>query len=440
MRKFAFAMVFSAIILLSLSFGNIDSSKAASDVNQNSIINQTTDSTNNQLPLPTYDHSLSEELGKLVNSTTFQQLIDNWSPTRRAISKGETLDWPPGPVHGSYVLAYSDGPDPGPPLYGHGQLGSPYNILDSEDNEYTHFHTEDYRAYPDSDEAIVKVEMDDWAIGDVYLTGYSGTCATSYIFVFYSDDPNADMEDWLPLANGYVSFTQQTESVYLGTATTPFKYVAIFAYAYNVEPFTELNDAYVDCISANYVPLSYFLTISTDGHGTTDPEPGGYNTYGETVEVTAIPDENYEFDHWDIDFGNEQSTDNPIYQETWDSDHYLTAYFTYVPPPQMLTISASGGGTTDPEPGDYWYDYGTGVQVNAEGSGFSYWLLDGEYVSTGSSIYVSMNQYHTVEAHFNEALPTCAVTVNAIEASTQSYAETGVYVDTQYVGQTDLIS
>ncbi|MBT0159477.1 hypothetical protein G4O51_05785 [Candidatus Bathyarchaeota archaeon A05DMB-2] len=182
------------------------------------------------------------------------------------------------------------------------------------------------------------------------------------------------------------------------------------------------------------VPSSTVLTIATTQGGTTDPSPGGYYYYGETAEVTAIPYENYAFDHWDIDFGNSQSTDNPIYIETWDGDHYLTAYFTYGQPQQRLTISATGGGTTNPSPGEHWYDYGTGVQVNAVGSGFSYWLLDGEYVYTGETIQVPMNQYHTLGAHFNEQLPTCEVTVYAIECVSQSAAYTNVYVDSQYVG------
>lgn len=140
------------------------------------------------------------------------------------------------------------------------------------------------------------------------------------------------------------------------------------------------------------------------------------------------------------DFGNYESTDNPIYMETWDGDHYLTAYFRYDPPPQgqqRLTISATGGGTTDPSPGEHWYDYGTGVQVNAVGSGFSYWLLDGEYVYTGGSISVTMNQYHTLEAHFNEALPTCALTVYAYEYISHQQVPTNVYVDYQWAGVAD---
>jgi hypothetical protein len=110
-----------------------------------------------------------------------------------------------------------------------------------------------------------------------------------------------------------------------------------------------------------------------------------------------------------------------------------------VPPDQSLTISASGGGTTDPSPGTHWYDYGSGVEVDAVGGGFSYWLLDGEYIYTGTSITVTMDQYHTLEAHFNQQIPACEVTVYGIEASSWSSAEADVYVDSQYVGGTNSV-
>jgi hypothetical protein len=203
----------------------------------------------------------------------------------------------------------------------------------------------------------------------------------------------------------------------------------------NPNEYDQFNDILVDSVYTLPPPQSTVTIILSSTGGTTDTEPGGYYYYGYTAEVISIPDEDYEFDYWGID-GNYQSTDNPIYQQTWDSDHYLVAHFIYTPTAQKLTVSATGGGTTDPAPGDHWYNYGTGAEVDAEGSGFSYWLLDGEYVSTSSSISVTMDQYHTLEAHFNETLPTCSLMVcSYLGASEQYPVYTNVYVNSQYAGQ-----
>jgi len=163
-------------------------------------------------------------------------------------------------------------------------------------------------------------------------------CSTNILIFYTSIDGNTWNSynppylfvTWSSLAEYYVAYFPET-----------FNYIGVCTWS----PSTEYNS----CLSVDSVtvttsggPSSTVLTIATTQGGTTDPSPGGYYYYGETAEVIAIPYENYVFDHWDIDFGNYISTDNPIYQQTWDGDHYLTAYFTYVQPQQRLTISAAG--------------------------------------------------------------------------------------------------
>jgi len=70
--------------------------------------------------------------------------------------------------------------------------------------------------------------------------------------------------------------------------------------------------------------------------------------------------------------------------------------------PVSLSISASSGGTTNPAPGTYTKDYGESVTITASvysGYAFDYWLLDG-VKKYGSSIIVTMNADHTLEAYF----------------------------------------
>jgi len=83
--------------------------------------------------------------------------------------------------------------------------------------------------------------------------------------------------------------------------------------------------------TAHYTQIiRYTLTIVTVEGGTTDPEPGTYNYIANsTVQVIAIPNANYVFDHWkldDVDVGSASS-----YTVTMDKNHTLTAVFSKTP-------------------------------------------------------------------------------------------------------------
>jgi len=68
----------------------------------------------------------------------------------------------------------------------------------------------------------------------------------------------------------------------------------------------------------------------------------------------------------------------------------------------FLYLSASSGGTTNPAPGNYGYDYGSSVTVTASaysGYYFNHWNLDGA-TDYDSPITVTMNSDHTLTAYF----------------------------------------
>ena len=85
-------------------------------------------------------------------------------------------------------------------------------------------------------------------------------------------------------------------------------------------------------------PTEYTLTITVTAGGTTDPAPGTY-TYvaGSSVEITAIPDADYVFDHWELD-DTDVGSANP-YIVLMDTNHTLKAVFTYSPPSPPLSVS-----------------------------------------------------------------------------------------------------
>jgi hypothetical protein len=83
---------------------------------------------------------------------------------------------------------------------------------------------------------------------------------------------------------------------------------------------------------------TYTLTIITTTGGTTDPALGTYSyIVNSIVQVTAIPDANHIFDHWELDTLNVGSA-NP-YTVLMDNNHTLKAVFTYSPPPPSLLAS-----------------------------------------------------------------------------------------------------
>jgi len=181
-------------------------------------------------------------------------------------------------------------------------------------------------------------------------------------------------------------------------------------------------------------PPEYTLSIATTTGGTTNPVPGSYK-YPEntTIKVTAVPDADYNFDHWILD--GVSYTTNPI-TVVMSKDYTLTAYFSEVspPPPETynLTIVATTGGTTEPIPGVYEATAGEIITVTAipdEGYKFKRFELDGE-VKLQNPINVGMDADHTLLAVFEVTAPPIKMStigigmVAAIGAGTAGYAVT----------------
>ena len=73
--------------------------------------------------------------------------------------------------------------------------------------------------------------------------------------------------------------------------------------------------------------LTFTLTIMATIGGTTNPPPGTYtHTVNSIIEVKAIPEANYNFDHWELDGVNVGST-NP-YTVLMDRNHTLKPVFS----------------------------------------------------------------------------------------------------------------
>ena len=83
-------------------------------------------------------------------------------------------------------------------------------------------------------------------------------------------------------------------------------------------------------------PETYKVNVNTTIGGSTNPTPGIYeHESGTTITVTATPQPEMFFDHWELD--GAIRTENPI-TITMDKDHTLLAVFASTPPPPPMPI------------------------------------------------------------------------------------------------------
>ena len=138
------------------------------------------------------------------------------------------------------------------------------------------------------------------------------------------------------------------------------------------------------------------LTIQSGQGGTTNPSPGTYvYNLGSQVQVTAIPDTNYEFANWT---GDVSSTQNPV-TVTMDADKTFKANFRLKP---KLTIQSSSYGTTSPVPGAYYYATGTQVQVTAIPDTYAIFInWTGSATGSTNPVSLTMDSDKSLYAHFH---------------------------------------
>ena len=160
----------------------------------------------------------------------------------------------------------------------------------------------------------------------------------------------------------------------------------------------------IDADNIDHYPLrmpsaQYTLTITTSIGGTTNPAPGNYTYVADSsIQVTAIHDTYFLFDHWELN-GSSVGSTSP-YSVFMNASYTLHAVFFQIN--YTLTITTSAGGTTNPTPGQYQHAGGSNVSVSAipdEYFLFDHWELNGVPVST-NPIIVFMDANRSLRAVF----------------------------------------
>jgi uncharacterized repeat protein (TIGR02543 family) len=155
------------------------------------------------------------------------------------------------------------------------------------------------------------------------------------------------------------------------------------------------------------------LGLSVEGNGTTIPTPGVHEyPVDEVVQLTAIPDDCWEFDHW---VGEVASPSSAMTTVTMDESKRVRAVFVPCSSCVELYVYAIGNGSTIPS-GSSFHCEGDEVPLTAipeEGWHFVTWRGGPvtSWLTTESSVI--MNETTTVAAVFepNEPQEDCTLTV-----------------------------
>ncbi len=172
-------------------------------------------------------------------------------------------------------------------------------------------------------------------------------------------------------------------------------------------------------VTAGYTQNEYTLTI-TSQHGTVtkNPDKATY-TYGEAVQLTAVPAAGWSFAGWS---GDATGTTNPV-TVTMNGNRAVTAGYTQNE--YILTVNVVGNGSVTREPNQAVYHYGDTVTLTATANTdwvFSTW--SGDLTGSVNPAVITMNASKTVTATFTKVLPTCyALTLSHTGQGTDPGAE-----------------
>jgi Fe-S cluster assembly iron-binding protein IscA len=172
-----------------------------------------------------------------------------------------------------------------------------------------------------------------------------------------------------------------------------------------------MNDDYT--ITANFVEIELFtLTIIVNGNGSTNPTVGEHEyKEGTVVNISAIPDQDWQFASWSGDVANPNSSSTTV---TMDASKSITANFNpFGVTTYLLTITINGQGTTNPSEGDHSYARGKVVTVTAiaeDGWYFDSWSGDTSLLSNvnNPTTTITMNDNVEITANFSKEDDTTA--------------------------------
>lgn len=156
------------------------------------------------------------------------------------------------------------------------------------------------------------------------------------------------------------------------------------------------NDGNVYCLGSN----QYVLNVRITGQGTTNATGINWPNSGSLVSVVATPSNGWMLSYWLLD-GSNVGSSNP-FTVTMNTDNFLTAVFSPIPPQYALLVGISGSGTTNAT-GSHACDAGSNISVQAvpnDGWTLSYWLLNGSNAGSANPYTTTINANVNLTAVF----------------------------------------
>lgn len=152
-------------------------------------------------------------------------------------------------------------------------------------------------------------------------------------------------------------------------------------------------------ITARFIQPYYTLCITMEGQGTVITEPN-QNKYlsGAVVELTALPDEGWSFDHWEYQASGSANPLNIV------MDDYKNVKAVFTENKYTLNITVNGNGRVLKYPDQATYQHNDRVQLQAKPNE-STWILDhweGDLSGNANLMEVIMNQDKNITAVFTE--------------------------------------
>ena len=171
-------------------------------------------------------------------------------------------------------------------------------------------------------------------------------------------------------------------------------------------------------VTADFAPNSVVLTLASFPGGSIVANPTGPYHYGDTVQLTAVPDQGHSFSGWSQDLNG---STNPT-SITLDGDKSVTASFTGASISLTLTANPLTGGTINSVPNNSLYSYGDVVQLTASpkpGYSFSGWT--GDLTGSTNPTSTTMTSNKSVTANF-QAITLDHFTFSTINSQTAGSA------------------
>lgn len=178
---------------------------------------------------------------------------------------------------------------------------------------------------------------------------------------------------------------------------------------------TEL--VYIDSdksITANFSQIDYVLNVNIIGNGTVNLQPNNTTYhYGDVVDLTAIPDVDWQFDNWSGDISGSNGSNSVVI----DGNKSVTANFSEVTNQYTLTLDTIGNGNIDLSPSGGIYNDGEVVTLTATpdiGWQFDNWSDD--LNGNTNPVTIVMDANKVVTANFSQEL--FIVSVNIVGSGT----------------------